>query len=277
MKNRNPAPIIYFGLIMFGLISLLACRPDSLLVADDLESAKEAYAARNLPLAERLLERYLRVEQDSEKRWEAWNLLLNAINAESQQPRASLECLQAMLVEYENNDDKLDFIYSQIGKYNANLRNYPASAQAWSAWLELVEVADTAKVEGYCQLARMQFAQRHFEAGEETLQQCLSLSVPDHDKITCLLDLAYENMVRERWQEVADLCQQIEDSEPDEKISGLAGYLWADALEQMGKEEEALKHFEKYRDFYPNPAVMDNRIEFLKKSIKQKRDLTQKN
>ena len=254
------------------LLSLVGCRFDNFLMVDDLEAARNAYVARNLPLTERLLERYLRAEKDPEKRWEAWNLLLQALNAQGAEPRASLECLQAMHAEYEAEEGRLDFILSQMGKYNAMLRHYAEAAIAWSAWLELGEVNNMDKVEGYRQLAAMQFGQRHFEAGEETLQQCLGLPLPDHDKIMCLLDLANENMARERWQEVADLCQQIEDSEPDKTVSGLAGFLRGDALEQMGKEEEALSLFEKYRDSYPNPAVMDNRIEYLRKNLKIRKD-----
>ena len=275
-RIRSFAWAFVAGLLLLPLLATVGCGVDSALLADDLEAAREAYASRNLPLAERLLERYLRSEQNPEKRWEAWNLLLQAINAESQESRASLECLQAMHAEYENDEERLAFILSQMGKHNALLRHYDDAARAWSAWLELGDSDEKDRVEAHRQLARMQFAQRHFDAGEETLQQCLALPVADHDKIMCLLDLAYENMSRERWQEVADLCRQIEDSEPDETVSGLAGYLLGDALEQMGKENNALEIFEKYRNFYPNPAVMDNRIEFLRKNIKIKKELTRK-
>lgn len=272
-KNKKAPRLLFF---IFLLCLFTGCRAESLLLADDLAAARESYVARNMPLTERLLERYLRNEQNPEKRWEAWNLLLQAINADSQEPKASLECLQAMLAEYENDAARLEFILARIGKYNAMLHRYADAALAWSAWLELENMEPAAKVEGYRQLAAMQFGMRHFDAGEESLQQCIGLPLSDHDKAMCLLDLAYENMARERWQEVANLCQQIEDSGPDESVSGLAGYLRADALEQMGKEDEALEQFEKYRNFYPNPAVMDNRIEFLRKNIKLKKDLTKK-
>lgn len=258
------------------LFCLGGCRLDSALLTDDLAAAQEAYVARNMPLAERLLERYLRGEENSEKRWQAWQLLLQAINAESQEPRASLECLQAMLAEYENDDARLEFIFSQMGKYNAMLHHYADAALAWSAWLELENLDAAAKMEGYRQLAAMQFGHRHFQAGEESLQQCLALPLPDKDKVMCLLDLAHENMARERWVEVADLCQQIEDSGPDEKVLGVAGYLRGDALEQMGKGDEALAQFEKYRKSYPNPAVMDNRIEYLRKNLKIKKEAAKK-
>ena len=85
----------------------------------------------------------------------------------------------------------------------------------------------------------------------------------------CMYDLADQNMARERWQEVSDLCQQILDSDPDKTLRGLTGYLLADALEQLGKTKEALKYFELARDDYPNPSVIDNRIAHLRKKLKK--------
>lgn len=257
--------VLYFSCVIILFLPSLGGCDGSAMLADDLTLAREAYTERNWPAAERLLERYLRNEQNPEKRWQAWELMLKALNASSQEPRASLECLEAMLVEYENDDQRLAVILAQMGKYNKVLRYYDKAANDWSAYVDLAGITDAERVEGYRNLAEMQFGQRHFEAGEEALQQCLALPVPDHDKLYCMLDLADANLARERWQEVADLCQQILDSEPDDKVFGMAGYLRGDALEQMGRHREALRQFELARDSYPNPAVMDNRIANLKK------------
>ncbi len=259
--------------LLFLLIpALFGCTLEEL-SEDDLEAANKAYMERKLPLTERLLERYLREEKDADKRWEAWILLLKTVNANNQEPRVSLEFLNTMLDEFENDQSRLPFILYQIGKFNELLLHYNQAANAWSAYVDLGELDDAERVEGYRKLAAMQFGQRHFDAGEETLQQCLALPLPDHDKIMCLLDLADENMARERWQEVADLCQQIFDSEPNQTVYGLAGYLRGDALEQMGHKKEALEQFEAVRDSYPNPAVIDNRIRHLQKNnVKKKED-----
>lgn len=241
------------------------------LFLDDLEMAREAQMQRDWPLAERLLVRYLRYEQDPENRWQAWTLLMEAVNAASQEPRASLECLEAMLVEYEDDDPKLAIILEQMGNYNEALRNYGRAANAWSAYSDLAALTGAQRVQGLRRLAEAQLADRHFEAAEATLQQCLALPLPDHDKIWCMLDLADAGMSRGQWQEVEDLCQQILDSEPDNEVMGLAGYLRADALEQLGQTRQALEQFEQAREDYPNPAVMDNRIAWLKKQLEEKK------
>lgn len=237
---------------------------------DDVAVAMEACGKRDWPVAERVLERYLRAEQESEKRWQAWNLYLDALNGASQAPRASLECLEAMLVEYEDDEPKLAFILSQMGYYNNVLGRYEAAANAFSAYADLADLSPAERVQGLRQLAAAQIRQRHFDAAEDTLQQCLALPAPEQERVWCMLDLADTGMSREKWPEVADLCQQILDSEPAPEIIGMAGYLRGDALEQMGEFARALAQFEETRDSHPNPAVMDNRIAWLKSQMKAK-------
>lgn len=252
--------------------ALVACLPFLLFACDrdifnedDLTAAKKAYVERNLPLTERLLERFLREEQDSEQRWLAWNLLLQAMNADRVHARSSLDCLDVMAVEYEDDTRKMAKILPQIGKYNQEIRHFAEAVDAWNAYLELPDLDEAQRVDGYRQLADMQFALRHYDAAEETLQQCLSLPGHDHDKIACMLDLAEKHMLRDHWQETADLTQQILDSDPDQVIYGKACFMHADALEQLGRRDEAILFFEKLRDIYPNPLVIENRIGHLKK------------
>lgn len=256
-------------IISLVFLSLAGCRQEDMF-GDDLAVARQAHSERDWPLAERVLGRYLREERDPDKRWQAWNLLLEAMNGASQEPRASLDCLEAMLVEYEEDETKMAAILWQMGRYNQSLRHYDRAANAWSAYTELESLEPQKRVEGYRYLAAAQLSQRQFEAAEETLQQCLALPASDHDKVWCMLDLADASMGREQWEDVADLCQQILDSEPDAQVAGLAGYLYGDALEQMGRHSDALRQFEQARAGYPNPAVIDNRINWLKKQMKKK-------
>lgn len=261
------------GFLLAAALLLSGCDLPSLfwsegLFVDDLALARQAHMQRDWPVAERLLGRYLREEQNPEKRWEGWSLLLEALNAASPEPRASLECLEVMLVEYEDDEAKLAVILAQMGEYNEFLRHYDRAANAWSAYTDLATLPVEARAQGLRRLAQAQLTQRHFDAAEETLQECLALPLADHDKVWCMLDLADAGMGRERWQDVADLCQQILDSEPESSVKGVASYMLGDALEQMGQTDKALEQFEQGRDSYPNPAVMDNRIAWLKKKAK---------
>lgn len=246
------------------LLFLTACS-GNIFDGDDLTQAQDAYAERNFPLAERLLERYLRLEQNSEDRWPAWNLLLSSINSDRAHPRASLDCLDAMVMEYENDSQKLLHIYPEIGKYCEMIRAYEKAAEAWNSYLELGDIDDEQRINGLRKLAAMQFAQKHYQAAENTLQQCLAMPEPENAKIYCMLDLAENNMILDNWEEVGNLAQEILDSKPDKEIYGKASFLLGDAYEQLGKPEDALAVFEQAKDIYPNPLVIENRIEHLKK------------
>ena len=242
------------------------------LKGDDLSQAREAVSQRQWSLAERLLERYLRESQDSQdadSRWEAWQQLLVVVNAAGQEPRASLEYLETMQEEYLDDDARSAIILKRMAEVYEGLHRYGRAVDMWSAYIGLGGLSAQQVLEGHRRLAAMQFSLRRFDAGEDTLQQCLALPLPDHDKIMCMYDLADQNMARERWQEVSGLSQQILDSDPDQNVRGLAGYLLADALEQLGKNGEALKQFELARDAYPNPSVIDNRIAHLRKKLKK--------
>jgi tetratricopeptide (TPR) repeat protein len=261
----------YSALILLCLVvcALFGCERVSITVDDDVTLARAAVAARDWPLAERLLRRSLLMEQDPDRRWEVWNMLLASVNAEGEEPRASLEYLEVMLEEFSGNEARTKTILERMGRCAEMLRRFPKAADIWSSYIGLAGLEPEEMVTGHRRLAQAHFSRRLFEAGEEVLHQCLSLPLSDHDKILCMYDIADQNMARQRWQDVAGISQQILDSKPDEKLRGLASYLLADALEQLGRGKEALEQFEQARADYPNPAVIDNRIAYLRKKIKR--------
>ena len=259
--------VLWALLVLCGFALLTGCNRD--LTGDDLTEARAAVARQDWSLAERLLERFLREEQNPDQRWEAWRQLLEVVNAAGQEPRASLELLETMLEEYMDNDARAAVILRRMGEVNESLHRHEAAADAWNAYVGLAGLSPEQSVEGYRRLSGMQFKLRRFDAAEDTLQQCLALPVAEKETLLCAYDLADQNVARQRWQEGADLAQQILDSAPDTPLKGLAGYVLADALEQLGKTREALKQFELARDAYPNPPVIDNRIMHLRGKMKK--------
>lgn len=256
---------------LIALIFLFVFGCDQITMDDDLNSARQAMQEQNWNKAERLLERYLHQEEDKEKRWDAWQDLLNVINSANAVPKATLEYLEVMLIEYEGDDSKSKNILEKIAQTCESLRMNERAAAAWSTYISLGGLSPQEMVEGYRRLAAREFDLRHFEVSEEVLQQCLTLPYPDKDKVMCMYEMADQNMGRGRFDEVINLCNHILDiDEIDDKdfksMRGQAGYLLADALEQTGKKQEALKQFEKARELYPNQAVIDNRINHLRKA-----------
>jgi tetratricopeptide (TPR) repeat protein len=263
-------PMRIDGLIAAVLLALcLAGCDQPVPLGDDLSAARTAVAERDWPLAERLLRRCLREEQLADRRWEAWNMLLVSTNAHAGEPLASLEYLEVMLEEFADSDDRTKSILERMGVITGELRRHDRSADVWSAYIGLSGLSPEELVLGYRRLAATYFKVRRFDAGEDILQQCLALYMPNNEKFMCMYDLVDLNIGRQHWQEAADLSLQILDAEVDGELAGLTGYLLADALEQLGKTDDALKQFQLARDFYPNSAVIDKRIAQLRKKRKK--------
>ena len=236
------------GLLLCCLLafSLPGCERSPL--GDDLSEARSAVAAHEWTRAERLLERFLRESSESDKRWEAWQLLL--------------------LEEFADSDARCKDILWRMGQLMERQRRHERAVDIWSAYLDLEGLSPQDSVEGYRHLAAMNFRLHRYEAAEDALQQCLALPVNEKAKLNCMYDLADQSAARERWQEAADLSQQILDSEPGERLRALTLFLLGDALEQLDRQDEALAQFELCRETYPNTDVVENRIAYLKKKMK---------
>ena len=265
----------HVGRLLTGMIiclSLGAACERMPLAEDDLTAALSAVEGHNWPLAERLLERSLRHETDADRRWEIWNTLLTVINAISPEPHATLDYLEAMREEFADDDQRSKVILERMGLLAEQLHLFERAAEIWNIYVGLGWLSAEDMVHGYRRLAAMQFRQRRFDAMEETLQQCLSMPLPENDKIMCMYDLAEQKSARESWQEAADLGQQVMeglDGNKDGLLRGQIHFLLGDALEQLGRSEEALQQFELAREAYPNPAVVENRIAHLRTKKKK--------
>lgn len=210
-------------MILF-LASLLAACDQTPVLGDDLAAARQAVAGNNWLLAERLLERFLAAETDSDKRWQAWQQLLVVINSGVREPRATLEYLESMLVEYADDDRRCKLVLEHTGQLLEQMRQFDKAADVWSTYIGLGGLSPEELVKGYRHLAAMEFARRRPDAGEEALAQCLAQPFEDsgqpngqNAKIYCMYDLADHYSAVERWKEVSDICYQILESLPPEK------------------------------------------------------------
>ena len=240
------------------------------LVGDDLDEARLAIQEHNWTLAERLLERYLRSQQDLDKRWEAWQRLLDVTTSAGTGSRTALDYLEAMLLEFYEDEVRTKLILQRMGELNEGLRRYDRAADAWSTYIGLGVLTEEEAVTGHRRLAQIHFRARRFELGEDILQGCLALDAVSSGQALCLYDLADMNLARERWKEAADLGVQIMDMDVDDKLKGMTAFLLGDALEQQNNLAEALNYFEASRSHYPNDRVVDNRIAYLKQKLKKK-------
>jgi tetratricopeptide (TPR) repeat protein len=215
--------------------------------------------------AERLFERYLRGNPAGKDRWEVWNELVQlALNARHDR-NAAIELLRAMQQEYEFQPEYRRVVQDKLAHQYEQARYYDGSVELWSALIKDPETPSIQKGDSLRNLARIYLRRLEFELAKEVLAVCMELDIPQSAKSDCQYDLANLYMIMENMdsgiKELRNLLEQ-EGVNDDKRV--LAIFILADALEQLGNKESALGLFEIIRFSYPNPRVVELRIEYLK-------------
>lgn len=261
------------GRIVFCLIVFCLCAGgcERSPLGDDLRDARRAIANRDWANAEKYLERYLRTEDNPKLRWEAWKELLDVADHGNLGTDWSVDYLETMLAEYEEQPDRAREILRRLAEAHERSRRYDRSIQYWSMLIEEPGLDPEQSVEVHRRLAALDFRLRRFDAAEDVLQSCLALPVSEAKQAECLFDLAEQASARDLLDEGDRLARQVLDMETaSPECKGRAAYIVADIQEQRGQLAEALKTFESIGDAYPNTLVIEHRIISLKKRLKSK-------
>lgn len=270
--HRNPLrkwrqlPVV---LCLMVACALPACERSPL--GDDLKDARKAMAERDWSRAEKYLERYLRTSEDRKRRWAAWKELLDVADRGNLGSDWTVDYLETMLVEFGDYPNRARVILRRLAETHETARRDERAARYWEMLLEEPGLPLEESVEIHRRLAAINMHLRRFDVAEEVLENCLSLPIGEVFQAQCLFDLADAAAIREHFDEGERLTLQIlqlEGASPE--IRGRAGFILADIQEQRGQLIEALKTFESIQETYPNPLVIQNRLEYLKKKIRAK-------
>ena len=237
------------------------------LQGNDLDEAKAAISQRDWPRAERLLERYLRTDEAAQPRWDAWMRLVDIYSRVNLDQNSALGQLEAMLQEFQWDEEKKKLILARLGELHENLGHTSQAVAVWGRYADLHNLTDQEAASVQRVLGNLHFRQRRFDLAEEALQTCQALPVEESFRAWCLYDLALANMARDDLDDARDQAIQVLSMQVDDQLRGLAGFLLADVLEQQGLRAEALTRFESVRGLYPNELVIDNRIAYLKNKL----------
>ena len=254
------------------VLCLLLCACDARKSADDdLHEARLALQALDWNYAERCFVRYLRVADEPESRWLAWQGLLTIVTrAGYMDRRTALDYLETMATEYSEDDAKMRILLPRMGEMAQGMRKYERALEIWDEYTQLSGLTEEETLKGYRQLARIYERMGRYAAAEGTLQDALTLAQSDEERAQCLYGLADNYIAREQWQEAVDLGLQLLDLTQDKHLRGRTHFLLGDALEQQKKLAEALQQFELAREGYPNALAVDNRVAYLKKKLGRK-------
>ncbi len=234
---------------------------------DDLDYAEEYISEREWILAESLLERFLRTEDNPDKRWKAWMLLLKTSEFIDIHPATMHVHLSDMLQEFFDDTERKKFVLFTFAQLLQKNGDYAVASDIWNMYLDLDNIGPNEAFAAYRSLGNIYFRTRQYSLLEDSLYSCMALDIEAQEMSLCMYDLAYMKGSREEWDDAKDLLDQILLMETDDYTRARVSFMIGDILELQGKPEKSLEFFEMARLSHPNTLVVDNRIESLRKKL----------
>ena len=232
---------------------------------DDLALAEIAIKERDIGDAEMYFERYLRKNADGIRRWEVWQQLLTISEDIRQDKGTAREYLEIMLLEFEDDAPRRQWIQMKLADLSRDMRDYPRAVVLWEALATDPDLPSEHLAEVYRELSHAYLRRLEFTLATDVLNLCLQLDVQTDTKADCLYALAETQMLTDELaaseKALRDLLSLF-DASPDRRV--LATFMLADVLEQQDKLKEAEELFESIRGLYPNGKVVEIRLGALK-------------
>lgn len=268
-RGTSPWRVPALFLLLVIALCLGGCFESGPEMADDLAEARKAMMLRDFLEAERSFERYLRHTPEGEERWEVWNSLVELALSVRNDRKAGIELLEAMLIEYDGDPARKLAISAQLAELYRLARRYDRAVFLWSSVAEDTKADSVERASACRNLAHVYLRRLEFELSKESLGYCLALDVPDSVRAECLYDLAQTYVGMEELDNaITQLRNVLTLRDIAESTRTLSIFMLADALDQQGKNEEALELFDSINESYPNRKVVEQRIAFLEKKKK---------
>ncbi len=230
---------------------------------DDLVEAKSAMESREWLYAERLLERYLNVEENADKRWEAWQALI----ALSEHTGAHAEIVRLyydnMLQEFLDDEQRKKLVLYDLAQLLVEVKDFDTAIDTWTTYLGLSDLSTKDIYNATMHTIEIYLHTGQFEAAENALYNCLGLEISPQESAICLYELADLKAERGALQEAKDLATQVLEMDIYPLTRGQATFLLGDIAEQEEDYAMARTLFEQSKEFYPNPLVVESRLAHL--------------
>lgn len=247
------------------VISLTACGQgggeDS-----ELETVRAAYTKGFYLEARSGYERYLQLYPQGENRLEAWDRLLEiALNVSGDLNRA-IGLLEAMILEYGQDQETAWTLMNRLGELHAQ-NNQPAEAlEALERSLEFSGGEPDKTVPTRLSMARLQRNQREYGLAVDLLKICAQEAGDPELRALCLYEEAQTYSFMQSWGQAKEVLEVIvAEGEAEEKIHAQTVFLLADVYEQEFNYSKARELFESIMAIYPNPKVIEIRLQNLGK------------
>lgn len=235
----------------------------------DLEVVREAYMNGFYIEAKDGYERYLQLYPKGDHRLEAWERLLEiALNVKGDLDR-SIVLLEAMILEYGEKSDAAWQLMFQLAELYEQRGDRSKALDTWEKCLDLSKSNDQRKVETMLRMAGVHRVLRNYDRALTLLQQCENIAPDGATRARCQYEEAQTYSFMQSWGQAKEVLEVImADGVAEEDIQALAVFLLADVYEQELDYARARELFESIKDIYPNPKVIQIRLENMGKGAK---------
>lgn len=241
---------------------------DAALEENYLQRAQDAVKAMQWGTARNAAKEYLFHNPNSDKRWLAWNIVVDSALAR-QRKRDAIAALQDMQYEFTGDAMREQDIALRLAPLLESIEEYESALMLY-VQLEMANQSNgtlSIPQQGNVQysMAKLFFKQKDFVNAEEKLQSCIALDgINSILRVQCAYDLAQLYALTEKEKKAQLLLRQLWtiNDIPDSMHADI-GFAFADILERNDKKEEAKAIFKEIRPLYPNKGVVDMRLSAL--------------
>ena len=226
--------------------------------------ARESYAAGHFSDAEALYEEYLQTYPEGPQRWEAWNRLLDvALNVRGDYESGEA-LLEAMYLEFGMDPEIAFDLLSRLAGVYESMGDMDRAVQTWQECLKIEGLDIAHHPDVFMQLAKIFQLMRDYDLAVEALQACSDVTGDLAVKANCEYEMAQTLGYMQNWHRAKGVLDTVlEYEELDPELLALATFMLADIHEHEGDYSTARELLESIRDTYPNPRVVETRLEHL--------------
>ncbi|MBU1247291.1 MAG: DUF3808 domain-containing protein [Proteobacteria bacterium] len=259
--------MLFTRLIALGLLAviLVACSQGGG-DTSDIKPIREAYAKGFYLEARSGYERYLQLYPKGEFRLEAWERLLEiAMNVSGNMDQA-ISLLEAMILEFgHENEAAWDLMNRLADMYEQNNQRTQALA-ALEKSLDFSADDPGKTIDTRMHMARLYRTEREYDLAVDLLKRCVEEATDPKLRAECLYEEAQTYSYMQSWGQAKEVLEVIvKEKQADEAIYPQAVFLLADVYEQELNYPKARALFESIKETYPNPKVIEIRLQNLGK------------
>ncbi len=231
---------------------------------DDLAQARRAYVDRQYLEAERLYERYLKAHQDGKARWEVWNRLVEMALTVRNNPHDAIDLLEAMYLEYADDEDKARSILHRLGTLAMENRVLDKAVEVWQRLLTAPDTTPLDHAIAYRNIGEAHMATGDYDLALDALRSCVETDAPPAEQARCLYGLAQTHFFLENYDKAESLLDEaLKSTGMEQELRMVATLLLADVYDHLDMPDKAVSLLMSIREEYPNPMVVQKRLEYL--------------